>query len=177
MSTRLTDDVWRQLDPNTGRLSRRSARLVGVAFLVGLALLAASVIARRAGFFDAQLAWPASTNWETTAVDHVIVHSVTVENTGWIPVTVTGAGRDGPGLRLRRVDGVFPTTVPAGGEFTFTLTYEVIDCAAVRADTWPVPVRVDRWWGTESVLVDLPDAPTDDGVVKPWQRALAEQAC
>jgi hypothetical protein len=173
----VTNDVWRQLDPNSGRLTRRSAWLVAAAFLVGLALLAGIGVAERAGLLEAQLAWSTSASWQTTAVDHVIVHSVNVENTGWIPVTVTGAGRDGPGLRLQRVDGAFPTTVPAGGTFTFTLTYEVIDCAAVRADTWPVPVRVQRWWGTQSVFIDLPDAPADNGMVMPWQRALADQAC
>jgi hypothetical protein len=125
------------------------------------------------------------------------MHGFTVVNAGWTAITVVGAGRDGPGLSLQAVstdpDGKvalpLPSTVEPGGTLTFVLRYRVTDCAAVPAEPWPVPIRVQRPWGVQSVYVAIPThtsrhAPEGmrsysgrDPWAVEWQRDLADEDC
>ena len=102
---------------------------------------------------------------------------------------VLGIGRDGPGLVLESVDGALPLTLGHNEGVGVMLHYRVTDCAAVPTGSWPVPVRVERPWGTYTVYIDMPTQPAGDIIdnpaiipdgdrqAVPWQRNLAAQAC
>jgi len=183
----LTDVVWRQLDPHAGRLSRRTARRVRLAIAVALVAVVLGEFCWYAGLIAPRLSWTDSLGseygWDP------VHHSVSVHNDGLLSVRVLGVGRSGPGFTLSSVTGTFPTTVDPGGDLKFTLTYLVTDCAAVPAGAWPVPIRVERPWGVQTVHIGLPSKQDDeapDGFVTEevrsrhaveWQRWLADLAC
>jgi hypothetical protein len=176
----LTDEVWRQLDPYAGRLSRRTVRRVRWVVAALLFLTAVAELAWYAGVFQPRISWKAEPGWEFGW--EPVYHSVEVHNDGLLPIRVLGAGRSGPGFRLERVDGALPSTVEAGGHLTLMLTYAVTDCAAVPTGPWPVPIQVERLWGVQTVYVSLPRerAFTETGSHGPeleWQHWLADAAC
>ena len=187
----VSDEVWAQLDPHAGRLTRRATVRLWVTIVLAIMLVAAGVLVWRSGLLAPRLEWPRSAGYFTEA-NHgpqpVFLHSVTVVNEGWTPVTVLSAGRDGPGLTLTEVRDAFPVTLGAGDEVEFVVVYRVTDCSAVPTQRWPVPVRVRGWYGERTVYVGLPTRPGpgapeqyqftgQDPYAVEWQRALADMAC
>jgi hypothetical protein len=187
--TRISDDVWRQLDPEAGRLPRRTVlRLrwsLGGAFV--LAVLAGLVW--QSGLTVPRLGWTDNSGYGWSIEGRHVEYEMRISNDGWTPVTVTTLGRSGPGLALRSVRAQLPTTLRPDESMDATLVYDVTDCAAVPADAWPVPVTVSRVWGTATgyvhpPTVTSPTAPTGmreyqgrDPYALEWQRGLAEYAC
>src|SRR5690606_9122870 len=140
------------------------------------------------GLVVPRVSWSDSLGWGSSASPDQVSHEVVVENKGWTPVEVLGMGRSGAGLELLEVRGTFPTTLEAGQIMRVEVVYRVTDCAAVTADPWPVPVRVQRPWGVHTSYVQLPhqtswDAPGAysytgrDPYAVEWQRWLADRAC
>jgi len=177
----LTDEVWRQLDPYAGRLSRRTVRRIRWAAAAIVLLAAIGELAWYAGVLVPRVSWSDAPGYEFGwSPAH---HSVVVHNDGLLPIRVLGVGRSGPGLRLDRVDGTLPSTVDPGSQLSVMLTYAVTDCAAVPTQPWPVPVVVERPWGVQTVYVTLPDERAMDaegmsrGPRLEWQRWLADAAC
>jgi len=187
----VSDEVWQQLDPNAGRLPRRTTnrmRYLGV-----VAVIAAVGIGAvwRTGVFEPRLEHNRHAGrWASASPvpERTIERSVTVINRGWVPLTIVGAGRDGPGLELTGVQAAFPVTLGRGEEVEFAVAYRVTDCAAVPREPWPVPVRVRMWYGERTVEVELPtesgpDAPDAYQYTGPdpygveWQWWLADLAC
>jgi hypothetical protein len=126
----------------------------------------------------------------------IITRTVTVRNGGWTTVHVTGVGQDGPGLRLlgpadpggptksSHVPGTPPPLDLHPGQIaTMAVVYRVTDCAAVPSGPFPVTVRVDEPWGTQTINIFLPPiyvGPSGYAVNPPmteWQKAMADQAC
>jgi len=198
MTTLLTDEVWTQLDPHAGRLSRRVATRLWTGGAVAVIVLLAGVLAWWAGLVVPRLAWPGGDGGYAYSAPPggPVAHEVTIVNAGRIPVHVVGIGRDGPGLKLQAVSTAFDTVVPArfplaiepGQTLTVTLVYQITDCSAVGRQPWPVPVRVERPWGEQTAYVSLPvktsrDAPTErfwtgeDPFAVQWQRHLTDLAC
>ena len=64
MSTLLTDEVWRQLDPGAGRLSRRTARRLWLAYGAGFVAAAAAVAVWLSGLVIPQVGWPLHDSFE-----------------------------------------------------------------------------------------------------------------
>jgi hypothetical protein len=115
---------------------------------------------------------------------------VTVTNDGWTPIDVLDIGRHGPGLELVGVAGSpLPYTLEAGEARDHELVYRVTDCAAVPPVHWPVPVRLDRPWGEQTVFLDIPPVPQGpfaEGARQPeeerpnlleWQHARSGEVC
>ena len=126
----------------------------------------------------------------------ILTQQVPVKNTGWTTVRVTGIGQDGPGLRLvgpsdaeglkqaSDIGGKQPPFDPHPGQTAImVVAYRVTDCTAISSGPFPIAVRVDRPWGTETIDVPLPrqtpNTPgwTIDGADIEWQKAAADQAC
>jgi hypothetical protein len=184
----VSDEVWAELDPRAGRLSREATRRLVIGVLVVLALVASGGLAWQSGLILPRVVWPETAGWGASSGPGTISHQLVMENQGWTPVTLTGAGRDGPGLTLDRVFTVFPVTLKPGQQITIDLTYRITDCAAITRDPWPVPVRIDRWWGEQTAYLDLPTMTSDDApddfsysgenpYAVEWQYALADLAC
>lgn len=204
MSVLLTDEVWAQLDPSVGRLSRRAVVRLWTAGAVVAAVLAAAGLVWWSGAVVARLDWPRQLGGYaySAARGGPVSHEVTIVNHGRFAVEIVGIGRDGPGLRLLAVSRAFadaaaggtpalelPSTLDAGAVLTFTVVYAVTDCAAVTGQAWPLPIRVRRPWGAQTVYVSLPTqvsmaAPQGsrtfsgpDPFAVQWQRNLADRAC
>jgi hypothetical protein len=184
----VSDEVWAELDPNAGRLSHQSFRRLVLGFLALLALVASGGLVWQSGLILPRVGWPFTAGWGGSSGPGTFSHDLVLENQGWTPVTLTGVGRDGPGLKLDRVFTVFPLTLKPGQQVTINLTYRITDCAAVTRDAWPVPVRIDRWWGEQTAYVDLPTMTSDDApgsysysgenpYAVQWQYAFADRAC
>lgn len=185
----VSDEVWAELDHDAGRLPRRRERQLAVAPVILLLVLSAGVVVWRSGAVVPRVAWAnlgysASSDLER----RIVTHSVAIANRGWPSVHITGVGRSGPGLELVEVRGSLPTTLSRGESTEVILVYRVTDCAAVPRGPWPVPVRVRRAWGTQTVYVSVPtesspDAPDSytfigrDPYGVEWQRLLADRAC
>jgi hypothetical protein len=188
----LPDDVWFRLDPNEGRLSHRSAvRCVVAATAAGL-LSIVLVTVWQSGVVMPNLA---RGNGSGSSVDKDLRFSydLDVVNRGWTTIDIVGVGRSGRGLVLEGVTGL-----PVGGrglhlapgqQATFTLSYRVTNCRSLPPGTWPVPVRVQRWWGTVSAWV-LPERQEKfdlrsgsysyvgrDPNEREWQSNLAAESC
>jgi hypothetical protein len=190
MARLVSDEVWRQLDPNVGRLSRRTSRRLLLSGVVGLVVVLAAAVGWRSGAVSPRLVWSQDSAYAFSfGPGGPVTASVNVTNSGWVPLTLVGVGRSGPGLELARVEGILPITLGPGDATTFILTYRITDCAAVPHDPWPVPVRVKRWWGEQTAYIPLPTEPADDGLAEysysgdddpyalQWQRYLADGAC
>jgi hypothetical protein len=186
--TLLSDEVWRQLDPDAGRLPRRSvlrlrwslASTVALAVLVGLVW--------QSGLTVPRLSWTpnAGYGYSTSTEDRTIEYQVEISNRGWSTVEVLGLGRSGPGFELRSLRAQLPTTLRPGEAMEAVLVYQVTDCAAVPVDVWPVPVTVRRTWGTATGYVQPPSQvpqvgqrayPGRDPFAVQWQRDVADMVC
>jgi hypothetical protein len=189
--TLLPDDVWAQLDPDAGRLPRRTRRRIRVAAIAAAAFLViiglgwqwGAVVPRVGGSGHGAMSGPG-----------VMAVTVDVRNTGWTGMRVVGVGRSGPGLRLTRVDGTVPADLGDASSASYTLYYDVTNCAALPTGPWPVPVRIQRPWGVWTgwigvePMVPMGDSPNPpppgmrsftgrDPYAKEWQVALANMTC
>jgi hypothetical protein len=132
---------------------------------------------------------------------------ISVTNEGSFPVTIVGVDVDRPGMRVERVTvgDIHLDTVrhmwPPGGEtltgartlqpdetLTITVYYDITDCEAITAEVQPVPIRLRRWWGVQTLDVTLPPvrpfrsggwevSTAADGRAVQWQRMLADHVC
>jgi hypothetical protein len=159
MRTYVPDEVWQALDPDAGRLSRRTTIRGSIAFVLVLVLMVAAAVVWSAGLVVPRLAWPGNErSWEENP-EWVRVRVVVV-NAGWWPVTVREVGRSGPGLELLGVEGPgraaspFPVTLQPDGRVEATLVYRITDCANYPRGSWPVTAVVDRPWGAMTVDVE-----------------------
>jgi hypothetical protein len=150
--TVVSDEIWRQLDPGAGRLSWRTATrlwLVGGLIVVVGAL---GYLVWDGGYLLARLEEPSDHMSLEVYPGRSATYHLEVTNAGRVPVTITGAGGDAPGLQLVRVDGALPVELAPGRTAFLGLVYRVTDCAARPGpDDWPVPVTVDGPWFPHTV--------------------------
>ncbi|MEY9931123.1 hypothetical protein ABH926_005770 [Catenulispora sp. GP43] len=160
------DDVWQQLDPHAGGLSRRQRRRAAAAATAAAVVLVAGFAIDRSGLVRAQITYDPDTGLQSSATVNpkVFTQQVPVKNNGWTTVRVTGIGHDGPGLRLvgptdtgelkqaSEMGGRQPPfDLRPGQTAIMVVAYRVTDCAAVPAGPLLIPVRVERPWGTETI--------------------------
>ena len=196
MEQLVRDEVWEQLDPRAGALNGKQSRRAAVAASAAAVLLGAGLGIDYSGVVRAHLVRAADVGTAGAALTtpKVIVEEVAVKNTGWSTVRVVGVGQDGPGLRLLgpsdpdvRFSGVHgiepPFEVRPGQTETVAVAYRVTDCAAVPTGPFPVQIRVDRFWGTQTIGITPPqvyDGPNGTAVDPPmteWQKDMADRAC
>ncbi len=188
MDALLTDEVWARLDPHAGRLTRRAALRLWLVVLACAVLAAGGLVGWRSGMVVARIETDTFGSWSGGSESLTIDVNVPVVNRGWRTETVVGAGRSGPGLNLQpALAGLFPLTLAPGQGTSIPLRYDVTSCADVPQGDWPVPVRVRRPWGPQTVYVRGPGlsvgAPNmveytgRNPYEQPWQRVFAHQAC
>ncbi|MFG1941844.1 hypothetical protein [Nonomuraea sp. NPDC048826] len=158
----VTDDVWDRLGRGAGTATRgeiRRVRAVFAALLAGVLLALAGWVSGaavprlsyRPGSLDAWVFQDGDglVRRPVVRLPHMIV------NDGWFPVTVTGAGLRADGARLvevREDEGrAFPLTVRPGGRIELTFAAEVLDCGRAAAAVPEPLLRVERWWGSQTV--------------------------
>jgi hypothetical protein len=84
-------------------------------------------------------------------------------NSGKEAITIVGFGRSGPGLKLLLPERRGPYVLLPGEEMALQLPYKVTDCEAAPRGRWPVPVRVLRPTGEQTVYLKLVEVGGD-----PW---------
>ena len=148
----LTDEVWRQLDPDAGRLSRGDRRKVAVAIgLVGC-LGVAAVLVRLSGLIVPNIAIGMTASSGVDSQQHTFFQTINVHNGGWRTETVVGVAGPPRGVRITAVDGL-PVSISADSESHVTVHYVVDDCALAVPGPDPVTLRLRRPWGTASATV------------------------
>lgn len=198
----VSDEAWRRLDPYAGRLSHRDmARAAAAAAAVVLLLVGGYAVAV-SGALVPRLAHDGSGGYGFDPDEPALIHyEFEVVNEGRFLLDIVGVGRAGPGLEPvaypsalagAPTDAVSAGRLEPGGKLLLGVAYRVTDCDAVPDGPWPVPVRVARPWGAQTVWIGLPtqsgrdfDLPPDriqegsqswDEQVE-WQRNLADAAC
>ncbi|MGV9771097.1 hypothetical protein [Streptosporangium sp. NPDC003464] len=104
---------------------------------------------------------------------------VRVHSQNEVPVTITGIGRSGAGLKLLSPEKRDPYVLEPGQSVRFSLKYEITSCNAVQQGDWPIPIRVRTDDGESIAYASLllSKIAPKYRVNAPWQAALAEQAC
>ena len=152
MRDRVSDEVWRRLDPNAGRLR---GPLSGRTSVLLAALIPSLVVAVWwSGLTAPKLVWSDSSRWAQVEPGGTVYVHVTVANEGVVPATVVRAGDSGPGYRLIGLQGSLPAELGRGESVPLTIVYQVTDCDLLPHASFPVPVVVRRWWGEQTVDVN-----------------------
>lgn len=99
--------------------------------------------------------------------------SVDFVNAGKESVTIVGAGRSGPGLKLLNAERRGPYVILPGESIALQLKYRVTSCKTAPRGTWPVPLRVLRPEGEETIYLDRSIAGTADS----WHQGFVKNAC
>jgi hypothetical protein len=185
----LPDDVWQQLDHDAGRMPRSLARRLLIAGLAVGVLVIAAVGGWRSGALMPNFSESHSggSSWEISPPNRTFAITFWIRNNGLVDADIDSVGRSAPGLQLTR--GVTEKRVAAGQSVEIRLEYQITDCDAVAAGRWPIPIRVKRFFGTQTAYVrapemigpSAPDSYSYTGDVNPyaveWQWLLAQQAC
>ena len=197
----VSDEVWSQLDSSTGRLTKRQRRHALAAVSAAATVLVAGFAVDRSGGVRANIGYSSESNDAGAASPTAksFTRQFAVKNNGWTTVRVTGVGQNGPGLHLvgpGDKDGLpkdmeLPGSTPVpfdlhpGQIAIVAVSYHVTDCAAVPSGSFPVTLRVDRPWGTQTIGISLPmtSAPgnahglVSDTEMIGWQKEMADDVC
>ncbi|MEU8261488.1 hypothetical protein AB0C02_12820 [Micromonospora sp. NPDC048999] len=191
----IADEVWRRLDPDAGRMTRRGARRLAVSLLAVAVLAGAGLVLWSIGIVVPRLRAIEASGFlaQINPEERSFAYGVHIRNDGQVSVVVQAVGAEGPGLELtdaRNLEGTLPTTLHPGEVIEIRLGYRVTDCTAVSTEDWPIPVRVKGPLGAHTVDVMPPtlrlpgEAPDEtmwsgdrDPYGRSWQDALARQAC
>ncbi len=154
-TTWLSDEVWAELDPRQARLPKQARRVLALA----VALVAAATIAIGLGVASGEFGGNLYVPGWSIKVDsrtHSFEESVSIHNDSWFDETITGVGISGTGFR---VTDWRPThlTIAHGRTRTLHFRVQATDCAAVRAGEIHPVVRLERFWGTQSVALPVLD--------------------
>jgi hypothetical protein len=169
-TTWVPDEVWTQLDSRQARLSKPARR--ALAAVVAVAAVATTLIALgvTSGELGGNLYVPTwSTHVETRA--HDFVETVDITNDGWFAETIIGASNRDRHIDLTEIRPA-RLTIPHGKTRTLHLRFHVTDCAAVAPGDNPPVIKLDRFWGTQRVTLEVhgwTDGPQPGGP--------AQQAC
>lgn len=151
MSGLVPDEVWRRLDPNAGRLSRRAAARLWVAGALVMFAALGYPFGVASGAFGPNL------GLGSTAFEYEPGASITYDlvllNEGLFPVTVLKVGERDDGLKLAGVEAALPASLKRGEGLPVRLNYVVTDCNDLPYWVAPVLVRVKGRWGETSVSV------------------------
>ena len=176
----LPDEVWNAIDPDSARLSRGTiARAIAFAAACSALLLVGGLV-WESGVVVPNIATATDYTTSYSAERAVFSQELTLVNDGRRAVAISSVGRGGGGLVLESVDGPIPKRLAPGESSTYRLNYRVTDCDRVPTGAWPVPVRVERSWGTATSwqhLLQRSSSESNDGRPYEWQRALALEVC
>lgn len=161
----LPDETWARLDHTAGRLPVRARRRVAAGVMAAIVFLIATFVLRQSGLARPHLYARDTLRAAADPVQHTLVQTVILGNSGWRSVRVIGVQPPSAGLRVTSVDGV-PVTIGGRSSATITVHYAVTDCAAIRTGETPVAYRVHQWWGDMAVTVTSPPwlHPTTDEI-------------
>lgn len=91
-------------------------------------------------------------------------------------------------MRLLKIEGMHtPITLGPGDTADAEFVYQVTDCGNIPNEEWPIPVRVERPWGVQTVYVEPPPQEPDlsensslnedESIMWQWHGARASYVC
>lgn len=152
-TTWVPDEVWAELDPRQARLTTRARRALACVVTVAVAATILIALGVMSGELGGSLYVP---TWSTRidARSHDFVENISITNSSWFEETITGAGDSD---RYIEVTDMRPARLTIAHRQTraLHLRLHVTNCAAVApGDNRPV-VRLERFWGTQSVALQV----------------------
>ncbi|MEU7749285.1 hypothetical protein [Nonomuraea sp. NPDC049158] len=99
--------------------------------------------------------------------------SIQFGNAGKESVTIVGIGRSGPGMQLLNPQRRGPYVILPGESIALQLKYRVTNCKIVPRGTWPIPLRVLRPKGEETIYPD----PSIAGEEDQWYQEFVKSIC
>jgi hypothetical protein len=206
MDRLVSDDVWHQLRPFGTVVARRTVVRCWAAGVAGILVIYTAAIAWASG---GVVPWLHETDsgWiSSVAIDDANGRSgpraaeqtmtLNIQNHGWQAVRIVEVGDDSAGVRTLRTTAAnepitpqSPYVLNPGDTAEITLFLRFTDCRAVSDQPWPIPIRVSRLWGTQSIHVfHLPIRATSDHGgwsvadrgdprAVEWQRWIADDVC
>jgi hypothetical protein len=172
MGPAVSDEVWRQLHPGAGRLSRRQAARAWIVIVMAFAVVTAGIAVGKSGLVTPQLEWALWGVKSTAPPTDTITMDVEITNRGLAPVTIIRVGRSGPGLALIATQGQLPVRLAATKSARISLVFRITDCEQSPTGSWPVTVEVHQAWRNQTAA---PRPFGDDDF--PWQRAVTDRWC
>jgi hypothetical protein len=148
----VSDEVWAQLDPRAGRLTRSGRLALTVSAVAAIALIVGIWAAGVSGVVRPRLS---ATGWSATTGPVTVVETVTAANTGWTTARLTSVATPTAGLRIEGVRGL-PVHVRSGASARIIVRIAVTDCANPPSGWIPLQVRASHWWGTTSAALAEP---------------------
>src|SRR5262245_16892380 len=137
---RVSDEVWRRLDPNAGRL--RGPLSARTSVLLAVVVPAVLLAVWWSGLVVPKLSWPDGGWSAETRFDGTVYVQIEVANEGLVPATVLRVGGEGPGYHVIGVQGGLPVELGQGESVVLTIAYQVTDCAVLPHASFPLPVVV-----------------------------------
>ncbi|HKA69220.1 MAG TPA: hypothetical protein VKG85_08910 [Actinomycetes bacterium] len=158
---RISDEVWAQLDPAAGRLSRRTARRLWLAAAVVVAAALVFVGIRASGAVAPDLA-VIRTVWEINGSEDAgsrppATGYAVIENRGWTPARILYVTRGPSSPEPVAELAMFYPRLLRPGESAY-LPVRVVDdvCAMTAGAAWPITFVVERVGGTRTVSLQAP---------------------
>jgi hypothetical protein len=149
----VSDEVWAQLDPRAGRLSRRGRFALALAALGAAALVIVVWAAGASGLVRPRLSVD---GWASQESGHAsFSERVVLANHGWTTARLTAVTTPTRDLHVTGARGL-PVHIRPGETVTITVRLAVLDCANPPSGWIPVRARVSHWWGTTSAALDAP---------------------
>jgi hypothetical protein len=94
-------------------------------------------------------------------------------NAGKESLTIVGIGRSGPGMRLLNAQRRGPYVILPAESIALQLKYRVTNCKIVPRGTWPIPLRVLRPKGEETIYPDRSIVGKEDR----WYQEFVRSIC
>ena len=164
MPRQVSDEVWAELDPSAGRLSRRTARRLWLAAAVAAVAALVYAFAWSSGIIPPELV-ATDSGWQVNrdvvgdadTQNPSVTRNISIRNEGWTPVRILNIAVGEPDRRpATELERFYPRLLRPGDSAYLPVAWPSYDCLATLGERWTAAVVVERSFGTWTVEVPVP---------------------